>query len=131
MCRNPFRRIVVRAVEIVYALDEALRLLGAYEPPDPPAVEVVPRAGVGFGWTEAPRGLLWDRYAIDDDGTILEARIVPPTSQNQGRIEQSLYGFVQQHAELAGRVRELAPAGVEVREVESDATALVDVWSGA
>ena len=101
MCRNPFRSIVVRAVEIVYALDEALRLLDAYEPPDPPAVEVVPRAGVGFGWTEAPRGLLWHRYAIDDDGTILEARIVPPTSQNQGRIEQSLHGFVQQHVELA------------------------------
>jgi coenzyme F420-reducing hydrogenase alpha subunit len=101
VCRNPFRSIVVRAVEIVYALDEALRLLDAYEPPDPPAVEVVPRAGVGFGWTEAPRGLLWHRYAIDDDGTILEARIVPPTSQNQGRIEQSLYGFVQQHVELA------------------------------
>jgi coenzyme F420-reducing hydrogenase alpha subunit len=101
VCRNPFRSIVVRAVEIVYALDEALRLLDAYEPPDPPAVEVVPRAGVGFGWTEAPRGLLWHRYAIDDDGTIVEARIVPPTSQNQGRIEQSLYGFVQQHVELA------------------------------
>ena len=32
---------------------------------------------------------------------------------------------------VARRVRELAPAGVEVREVESDATALVDVWSGA
>jgi coenzyme F420-reducing hydrogenase alpha subunit len=101
VCRNPFRSIVVRAVEILYALDEALRLLDAYEPPDPPAVEVLPRAGVGFGWTEAPRGLLWHRYEIDDEGTILDARIVPPTSQNQGRIEQSLYGFVQQHVELA------------------------------
>jgi sulfhydrogenase subunit alpha len=40
-------------------------------------------------------------YAIDDEGTILDARIVPPTSQNQGRIEQSLHGFVQQHVELA------------------------------
>jgi coenzyme F420-reducing hydrogenase alpha subunit len=100
VCRNPFRSIVVRAVEIVYALDEALRLLDAYEPPDPPAVEVAPRAGVGHGWTEAPRGLLWHRYAIDDEGTILDARIVPPTSQNQGRIEQSLYGFVQRHIDL-------------------------------
>jgi coenzyme F420-reducing hydrogenase alpha subunit len=57
-------------------------------------------AGVGFAWAEAPRGLLGHRYAIDDDGTILEARIVPPTSQNQGRMEQSLHGFVQQHVEL-------------------------------
>ena len=32
---------------------------------------------------------------------------------------------------VARRVRELSPAGVEVREVEGDATALVDAWSGA
>ena len=100
VCRNPFRSIVVRAVEILYALDEALRLIEAYEPPDPAGVEVPPRAGVGHGWTEAPRGMLWHRYEIDGDGTILDARIVPPTSQNQGRIEQSLHGFVQQHVEL-------------------------------
>jgi len=100
VCRNPFRSIVVRAVEILYALDEALRLIEAYEPPDPPGVEVVPRAGTGHGWTEAPRGMLWHRYAIDADGTIRDAKIVPPTSQNQGRIEQSLHGFVQQHVEL-------------------------------
>jgi sulfhydrogenase subunit alpha len=98
--RNPFRSIVVRAVEILYALDEALRILDSYEPPDPPAVSVEPRAGIGYGATEAPRGLLWHRYAIDADGTILDAKIVPPTSQNQGRIEQSLHGFVQQHADL-------------------------------
>jgi sulfhydrogenase subunit alpha len=100
VCRNPFRSIVVRAVEILYALDEALRLIEAYERPDPPAVEVLPRAGAGHGWTEAPRGMLWHRYAVDDDGTILDAKIVPPTSQNQGRIEQSLHGFVQQHVDL-------------------------------
>jgi coenzyme F420-reducing hydrogenase alpha subunit len=101
VCRNPFRSIVVRAVEILYALDEALRLLAAYEPPDPPAVEAVPRAGVGHGWTEAPRGVLWHRYAIDEEGTIRDARIVPPTSQNQARIEQSLHGFVDRHAGLS------------------------------
>jgi len=74
--------------------------LDAYEPPDPPTVEVAPRSGVGYGWTEAPRGMLWHLYGIDDEGTILGARIVPPTSQNQARIEQSLHGFVQRHVEL-------------------------------
>jgi coenzyme F420-reducing hydrogenase alpha subunit len=100
VCRNPFRSIVVRAVEILYALDEALRLIAAYEPPDPPAAAATPRAGIGFGWTEAPRGLLWHRYEIDGEGTILDARIVPPTSQNQARIERSLHGFVERHLEL-------------------------------
>ncbi len=41
-CDNPFRSIIVRAVEMVYALEEALRLIDAYEPPGPPAVEVPP-----------------------------------------------------------------------------------------
>ena len=100
VCRNPYRSIVVRAVEILYAVDESLRLLDAYEPPDPPAVPVTPRAGTGHGWTEAPRGLLWHRYAIDGDGTILDARIVPPTSQNQARIEESLTSVVAAHAAL-------------------------------
>jgi sulfhydrogenase subunit alpha len=99
-CRNPFRSIVVRAVETLYALEEALRLIAGYAPPDPPAVDVRPRAGVGCGWSEAPRGLLWHRYEIDADGTVRDARIVPPTSQNQARIEQSLHGFVQRHAAL-------------------------------
>ncbi|HEY6889155.1 MAG TPA: Ni/Fe hydrogenase subunit alpha [Solirubrobacter sp.] len=101
VCRNPFRSIVVRAVEILYAVDEALRLLTAYEPPHAPAIDVPPRAATGYGWSEAPRGLLWHRYAIDADGTILDARIVPPTSQNQGRIEQTLRSYVERHLSLA------------------------------
>ena len=100
VCRNPFKSIVVRAVEILYAVDEALRLIGTYVPPDPPAVAVAPRAGTGHGWSEAPRGMLWHRYAIDGEGTIQDARIVPPTSQNQARIEESLAAVVARHADL-------------------------------
>ncbi len=99
-CRNPFQSIVVRSVEMLYACDEALRIIAAYEPPDRPAVELEPRAGVGFGVSEAPRGLLWHRYELDEDGTILDARIVPPTSQNQLAIEHDLRAFVQRHVRL-------------------------------
>jgi coenzyme F420-reducing hydrogenase alpha subunit len=99
-CRNPFKSIVVRAVEILYAFDEALRLIGDYEPPDPPAVEVEGRAATGAGWSEAPRGMLWHRYRLEDDGSIAEARIVPPTSQNQARIEQDLLEFVRPRVDL-------------------------------
>jgi sulfhydrogenase subunit alpha len=99
-CRNPFQSIIVRAVEMLYACEEALQIIAAYEPPDPPAVDVVPRAGVGFGASEAPRGMLWHRYELDDEGTILDARIVPPTSQNQLAIERDLRAFVQRHVSL-------------------------------
>ena len=99
-CRDAFRSIVVRSVELVYACDEALRLIEAYEEPDAPAVEVEPVAGVGYGVSEAPRGLLYHRYELDDEGTILDAKIVPPTSQNQLAIEEDLRRIVGRYAEL-------------------------------
>ncbi|MEW6766226.1 MAG: nickel-dependent hydrogenase large subunit [Pseudomonadota bacterium] len=89
--RNMFHSVVARAVEIHVALVEAIRLLEAYSVPDAPHVEVRPRVGTGFGATEAPRGLLWHRYAVDAEGIIRAARIVPPTSQNQARIEEDLH----------------------------------------
>jgi coenzyme F420-reducing hydrogenase alpha subunit len=98
--RNPFRSIVVRSVELVYAADEALRLIAEYEEPDAPAVEVEPRAGTGYGCTEAPRGILYHRYQLDADGTILDAKIVPPTSQNQRTIEEDLRGVVERNLEI-------------------------------
>jgi sulfhydrogenase subunit alpha len=99
-CRNPFQSIVVRAVEILYACDEALSIIDAYEQPDSPAVDVQPRRAVGHGATEAPRGMLYHRYGIDDVGLITDAWIVPPTSQNQSSIEQDLRAVVQRHADL-------------------------------
>lgn len=99
-CRNPFRSIVVRAVETVAACDEAVRIIEDYSEPDRPAVPVLPRAGVGHGATEAPRGILYHRYSIDDEGTILEADIVPPTAQNQDAIEADLRTLVTANLEL-------------------------------
>jgi coenzyme F420-reducing hydrogenase alpha subunit len=98
--RNPFRSIIVRAVELVHACDEALRLIAEYEEPAAPALEVVPKAGWGHGASEAPRGTLYHRYRLGPDGGILDAKIVPPTSQNQSSIEEDLFAFVSAHAEL-------------------------------
>jgi sulfhydrogenase subunit alpha len=99
-CRNPFQSIIVRAVEILYALEEALAIIAAYEMPEAPAVQVTPRAGVGYAATEAPRGLLYHRYRLDEGGLIQEAKIVPPTSQNQKMMEQDLYQFVAPRVDL-------------------------------
>jgi coenzyme F420-reducing hydrogenase alpha subunit len=95
VCRNPFRSIVVRAVELLHAVTEARRLIEEYEPAQPPFVEVPAREGAGAGASEAPRGTLFHRYALDAGGTITSARIVPPTSQNQASIEDDLRRFVQ------------------------------------
>jgi len=100
VCRNPFQSIVVRSVEVLHACDEALRLIAEYEMPDQPAVAMEPRAATGYGCTEAPRGILYHRYQLDDQGTILDARIIPPTSQNQKTIENDLRQFVPKHLDL-------------------------------
>jgi len=99
-CRNPFQSIIVRSVEVLYAFDEALRLIEQYEMPDQPAVELRPRASVGYAITEAPRGILYHRYRLDDEGLILDAKIVPPTSQNQKTIENDLRRYVEQALNL-------------------------------
>jgi len=88
---NMFHSIVARAIEIYYALWEAVRILESYRVPDSPSVAALTAAaGTGYGCTEAPRGLLWHRYELDAAGHVVAARIVPPTSQNQARIEENL-----------------------------------------
>ncbi len=99
-CSNPFKSIIVRGVEILYAFDEAIRIIEQYEMPDQPAIELQPRAATGYGCTEAPRGSLYHRYKLNDEGTILDANIIPPTSQNQKCIENDLWHYVAQAAHL-------------------------------
>jgi sulfhydrogenase subunit alpha len=98
--RNPFRSIVVRAVEIVFAVEEARRIIDGYRPPEAPAVPFTVGAGTGHGATEAPRGLLYHRYEIDGEGLIADAQIVPPTAQNQLTIEEDLRSVLETNLDL-------------------------------
>jgi len=100
LCGNPFQSIIVRSVEVLYACDEALRLIDQYHTPDKPAVEVQVRAATGYGCTEAPRGILYHRYRLDKQGLVLDAKIVPPTSQNQKIIEDDLGQLVGKYLDL-------------------------------
>lgn len=89
-CFNPYQSIVARALEIVHAYEEALKIIRDYQPFSPPRVTYQPQAGEGVSATEAPRGLIYHRYRVDESGTIQFAKIVPPTSQNQLQIESDL-----------------------------------------
>ncbi len=100
LCRNPFQSIIVRSVEVLYAFDEALRIIEQYERPEKPAIELHPHASTGYAITEAPRGILYHRYRLDDEGLILDAKIIPPTSQNQKTIENDLRHYVEQVIDL-------------------------------
>ncbi|MFG2123676.1 Ni/Fe hydrogenase subunit alpha [Streptomyces sp. NPDC048710] len=102
ICDNPFRSIVVRAVEVVQAVEEALSIIRDYERPPRPALDVAPREAVGTGATEAPRGLLYHRYALAENGILTAARIIPPTAQNQTAIEEDVRRAVQARLDRHG-----------------------------
>ena len=99
-CRNPFKSIIIRSLETLYAVDEALRIIDAYEKPGPPSIKIEPSAGTGSGCTEAPRGILYHRYQVADDGNVVNALIVPPTSQNQKVIEDDLWHYAEMAIDL-------------------------------
>jgi coenzyme F420-reducing hydrogenase alpha subunit len=91
--RNPYWSIAARAVELIQACAEALEAVDAYRPPAEPSIPWESRPGTAAWSTEAPRGLLFHRYELDERGLVASARIVPPTSQNQAAIEADLTAF--------------------------------------
>ena len=99
-CANPFKTIIIRSIETLYACDEALNIIENYETPAEPSITLKPVATTAYGCTEAPRGICWHRYRLDENGIILDARIVPPTSQNQKIIEKDLLDFVRKNSDL-------------------------------
>lgn len=115
VCRNPHKAIIARGLEIVHAYEETLSILRDQHPAGKPRETYSPQAGIGKSATEAPRGTLYHRYEIDDQGKIVEARIVPPTSQNQAQIEVELKHVVaesigQEDVELARKCENLVRA---------------------
>lgn len=91
---DPFLSLAARLAETTLAIEESIRLIKGYVAPDPPMVEVRPRGGRATWTTEAPRGTLYHRYDVGEDGTIVEAKIVPPTSQNLRHMEEDLRAFL-------------------------------------
>lgn len=101
-CQNPFRSIIVRSLEILYACDEAIRIIDAYDAEgQPPSVRIKKHEAIGYGATEAPRGLLYHCYHLNDQGLIESAKIIPPTSQNQKTIEEDLFDFAKANLKMS------------------------------
>jgi sulfhydrogenase subunit alpha len=99
-CKNPFKSIIIRGLETVYAVEEALRIIDGYTRPAKSFVPATPKAGRGYGCSEAPRGICYHTYEIDDSGIVTSARIAPPTAQNQKSMEEDLRLLVPTIADL-------------------------------
>jgi sulfhydrogenase subunit alpha len=98
---NPYKSLIARAVELVQAFEEAVQLVGDYDPTGSAHVDLKLKAGEGAGSSEAPRGLLYHRYKVDDNGLIKFAKITPPTAQNLPRIEEDLRLLVPKLVEMS------------------------------
>ncbi len=107
--KNPYKSLIARAVELVHFFEEAILWINSYKPAGSAHTDLKLRAGEGAGATEAPRGLLYHRYKIDEHGLVQFARITPPTAQNLPRIEADLF--------------ELAPRIIKLPEAEATLTA--------
>lgn len=99
-CKNQFKSILARGIEVMFAIEEAIRIIQNYKKPEKPYLETKPAEAVGTGCSEAPRGSLYHRYNLDSDGYIKQAKIVPPTSQNQKSIESDLKEFTELNIDL-------------------------------
>jgi coenzyme F420-reducing hydrogenase alpha subunit len=112
IARNPYWSIAARSVELIHASASALDLVNSYEEPVRPFTPWTARGGeTGWG-SEAPRGICWHHYDVDDHGKVEAAQIVAPTGQNQGMIEADLAEFAPQvlslpHAEATIRLEQL------------------------
>jgi sulfhydrogenase subunit alpha len=87
---NPFKGIVARSVELLECIEESIAIVESYSPPKKPYEDYEVKAGECMAATEAPRGLLYHHYKVNAEGIIESAKIVPPTSQNQTRIEADM-----------------------------------------
>jgi coenzyme F420-reducing hydrogenase alpha subunit len=92
--RNMFAAITARGIEMIHAAAEAISIIEAYQPPDEAWTPWEPRAGKAAWASEAPRGVLFHRYDLDEQGRVVTARIVPPTSQNQAFMEDDMRDYV-------------------------------------
>ncbi len=97
---NPYRQLIARAVETVEAFEKAIELIEAYDPAGPSFQPLKLKQGSGMAASEAPRGTLFHRYTIDDQGLVEFARIVPPTAQNLARMEADLWLMAPQVLEM-------------------------------
>jgi coenzyme F420-reducing hydrogenase alpha subunit len=111
--KDPFQSILVRMIEIVHALEETAEEVREYVEPVRPSAPYNPKAGVCYGASEAPRGILYHSYTVNAGGQIERAKIVPPTSQNQARMEDDVRLLAPQIMNSdAGRARRLSEMAI-------------------
>jgi len=106
-CTNTFMNTVAQVVEWGYCLEDSITILdrlikeGVDEEkvltttfPTKDRWPVKVRAGRGASVVEAPRGILFHDYTVDEKGIVTEANCIIPTNQNINNLEADMRKIV-------------------------------------
>ena len=97
-CCNPYWNNLAQVVESVHIVERSLELIDELLTAgiQTETTQIEPRAGVGVGAVEAPRGILFHKYELDARGNCVEANMCIPTNQNHANIQQDLEALLPQ-----------------------------------
>lgn len=115
---NIFHNNLAQAIEILNSVDISLELLKSTVFAKEPLVKPTRKSGIGVGVIEAPRGTLYHKVEIGEDGKVVEGEIVVPTGQNQMNIE----------VDLAKRIEELLPQDLNEEEIRFEMEKLIRAY---
>jgi coenzyme F420-reducing hydrogenase alpha subunit len=117
---NPFHHNLAQLVECFHVAYESREMIAELLDSDltdfMAAYEL--KAGSGVGAIEAPRGILYHSFEIDDSGVIMGSNCVIPTGQNHANIQHDLLEFVPH----------LVAQGVDEGQISKQAQMLVRAY---
>ena len=97
-CCNPYMNNVAQVVESVQVVEHSIQIIDELltKGLKPELPKVQPREGEGAGAVEAPRGILFHRYAFDKKGNCVRANCCIPTNQNHANIQKDFEALAPQ-----------------------------------
>lgn len=98
--KNIYDNNLAQALEILTCIDDSLEILRKFQVVAEPSISFSVKAGIGTGVIEAPRGTLYYKLEVGEDGKIKNGQIVVPTGQNQILIEKTLLHFIEKNITL-------------------------------
>jgi coenzyme F420-reducing hydrogenase alpha subunit len=94
---NVYHNNLAQAIETLHCVDEAIDILRSIRIADEEPVKPPPRAGIGMGVIEAPRGLLYHKAQVNEGGVVEDYDVIVPTAQNQINIENDLRDYFERN----------------------------------
>jgi coenzyme F420-reducing hydrogenase alpha subunit len=106
---NPYMNNIAQIVECVHVVMESIGMISELLDAEwqEPRRKAQPKAGMGVGAVEVPRGILYHCYEFDGDGRIVRSDCVIPTSQNHANIQHDLAALAEQYAKEGKKDRDI------------------------